>query len=40
VSPGFAARALEIVRQIESQLQKVPSQSAAVPEPAGNSQRQ
>ena len=39
ISPGFAARALEIVRQIESQIQKVPSQSEAVPEPAGHSQR-
>ena len=40
VGPGFAARALEIVRQIESQLQQAPSQSAAAPESAGNSQRQ
>jgi hypothetical protein len=40
VGPGFADRALEIVRQIEAQLQKAASQSAAVPESAGNSQRQ
>ena len=40
VGPGFAARALEIVRQIEAQLQKTSIQSAAVPESAGNSQRQ